>query len=812
MRTPLFLATIAFTLAACSGGGKDNSTGPTTGTIDIAVTNPSGAPAHITITGSSNTYHVTGSQTLTNVPPGTYRVDVDTLTTLAAIFLPNILHDSVHVVPSNGPAVLSIVFTRISNDETILITGLPAGVKAGVELTHCSANDSVRIDSTTTLHLIQGCYQLRVGLVQANDTSYGTAWVSANQVNLGFAPVDTFTLPYGPWFDSLVANAQGLPGGTHASVQITGPFAFSTTLSVSGRKAVGRVPAGRYTFSWSQVNDAGSYYVPTPANDIVTMLSHDSVGGSTATYALFDLTIDHMYLTQEVQRVDGSVPLIAGKDGYLRVFGKATVTNTATPKVRVRWYSSGSLVRTDTIADPAAFTPVNVDDGTSGFSWDEKIAGAFIQPGLSVLADINPDGAVQEQTSNDAFPVGGTPLALDVRSADSAHITIVPVTILAQTGSPGAGGWSAFAAFTQSIHPLPGIVLTVHSTYVSSSTQPLESGDANGVWGSVLNEIQALEVAESAPATEHYYGVVHPSYTAGVAGVGFIGGPGAIGWDRSIADQVMAHEIGHNWNRLHSPCGNPSQVDPSYPYTGGIIGQPGFDVPHATPMPATSTFDVMSYCQPYWISDYTFQGVLDWRAINEDRVRGIPPANLDVQPVVIVWGRVHGSDLVLEPAFETTARPRRPEGRGDYTLEGLDESGGRVFAYGFDGAEIADGTRGDRSFAFAIPVSEIDRARLHALRVSGKGAMAEREGRIIAAAERAGAARAESKLSARASGGGATSVTWDAASYPLAVVKDARTGEILSLARGGSVRVRAKGAALDVTLSDGVRSVRETIH
>ena len=46
---------------------------------------------------------------------------------------------------------------------------------------------------------------------------------------------------------------------------------------------------------------------------------------------------------------------------------------------------------------------------------------------------------------------------------------------------------------------------------------------------------------------------------------------------------------------------------------------------------------------------------------------------------------------------------------------------------------------------------------------------------------------------------------WDPA-YPMAIVRDARTGEILSFARNGLVRVPAGSAGVRVELSEGVTS------
>jgi hypothetical protein len=49
-------------------------------------------------------------------------------------------------------------------------------------------------------------------------------------------------------------------------------------------------------------------------------------------------------------------------------------------------------------------------------------------------------------------------------------------------------------------------------------------------------------------------------------------------------------------------------------------------------------------------------------------------------------------------------------------------------------------------------------------------------------------------------------VQWDTAQFPRAMVRDAATGRVLSILRASSDLVSWRGGAVDVTVSDGVRS------
>src|SRR5690606_30787378 len=95
-------------------------------------------------------------------------------------------------------------------------------------------------------------------------------------------------------------------------------------------------------------------------------------------------------------------------------------------------------------------------------------------------------------------------------------------------------------------------------------------------------------------------------------GLGYVGFPVAIGLDQ-CGTWTAAHEWGHNFGRRHAPCGNPANPDPSYPYPNALLGAHGYDPAMGQLKRASSFFDLMSYCSPEWISDYTYQHVLAFR-------------------------------------------------------------------------------------------------------------------------------------------------------------------------------------------------------
>ncbi len=74
--------------------------------------------------------------------------------------------------------------------------------------------------------------------------------------------------------------------------------------------------------------------------------------------------------------------------------------------------------------------------------------------------------------------------------------------------------------------------------------------------------------------------------------------------------RILTHEIGHNHNLFHAPCddpnGDPGATNPSYPHAAGHIGATGYRASSNELMRPETSYDLMTYCNPTWVSDYTW--------------------------------------------------------------------------------------------------------------------------------------------------------------------------------------------------------------
>ena len=77
-------------------------------------------------------------------------------------------------------------------------------------------------------------------------------------------------------------------------------------------------------------------------------------------------------------------------------------------------------------------------------------------------------------------------------------------------------------------------------------------------------------------------------------------------------------------------------VDPEYPYKNGLIGKGGFDFFWNKTLKDPAEFhDVMSYCFPWWISDYSFNEALTYRLEQESVWWAPGAADLEKPPIIV---------------------------------------------------------------------------------------------------------------------------------------------------------------------------------
>ena len=141
------------------------------------------------------------------------------------------------------------------------------------------------------------------------------------------------------------------------------------------------------------------------------------------------------HLTQAAQSMNGSVPLIAGRDALLRVFVAAAELNSFRPGARAIFFGPGS--RADTVsltAAPGGIPQGEPDEGSLSKSFNAKVPGSLLAPGTEMVVELDREDIPLKSESVPRFPAAGRS-RLDVRNVPPLHMTVVPVQWLSEANA-----------------------------------------------------------------------------------------------------------------------------------------------------------------------------------------------------------------------------------------------------------------------------------------------------------------------------------------------------------------------------------------
>lgn len=622
-----------------------------------------------------------------------------------------------------------------------------------------------------------------------------------------------FTVAYGVPTVTGVNPTQG-PIGT--PVVITGTYLGypGTTVTLNGLAITPATQtATQITFTIPAGATSGSLVVTTPGGSVPRTFTVNTASTT------LDLHVDQVQLTQSTQTLNNSVPIVAGKPGLVRVFVLANQGNTATPAVQVTLLNGGVPVAgyPKSILSPGSAVPLALDESSLAASWNLAIPASDLTTpngaGYSIQAVVDPGSAVPEaDESNNALTV-----ALSGGTVPAFKTTIFPVVLSSGTGGVSAANQAEWVARLAKMYPVASVDVAVGASFTGSVSTL--GADGTG-WDVLLNDLTAKHLAD-AVSDRYYFGALNVGYSSGVAGLGWV--PPlptssfkyrtAIGWDKTgYSDggnfpEVFAHETGHNMGRHHSPCGGAASPDPDYPYSGALIGVWGYDTVLNQLYSPLLYKDIMAYCKPNWVSDYVYRKIFDFRGASggflevgaEDAP--LPKNQAEARECLLVRGIVRQDGAVVWlPSFRTRALPSALPSEGEYTLEGLDQEGRRLFSAPLDLMELGCWPKGnDRHFVMALPLDATALDGLARLEVL-KARRVMTSARPVSTAARVVAAAPEARRLDRSR----IRLTWDAAIYPAALVRDAESGEVVAILKGGSQDLSTSARTLDLVLSDGV--------
>jgi len=419
------------------------------------------------------------------------------------------------------------------------------------------------------------------------------------------------------------------------------------------------------------------------------------------------------YLTQAVQSAAYPVPLVAGEAALLRVFVVApAAAGGETPFVRATFYPEDSDPEVIDIEAGASVIGESVNESSLENSANALVPASLIQPGMEMVVEIDPEGTTDPDLGVKQRIPATRRVDVEVGAMPDLELTLVPFlwdedpdsAILLLTEDMSADDrllWQINALL-----PVAAIDLTIHDPVVTNTNNA----------SALLRQTNSIREAED--GSGYYMGMMSGRVT-GARGVAYV--PGWVSF--SIPDsETMSHELGHNMYMYHAPCGGAGRPDPSFPNPSGAIGAWGYDLASDTLVdPGIS--DLMSYCEPDWISDYHFTNGLRYRLSLEEEAARRAGRGAATKSLLLVGGIDREGVPRLEPAFMIDAVPSLPLAAGDHWIRGATADGAELFSLSFAVPEVADGD-GSSSFAFVVPVQSGWRTRLARITLSGPGGWA----------------------------------------------------------------------------------------
>jgi uncharacterized repeat protein (TIGR03803 family) len=326
---------------------------------------------------------------------------------------------------------------------------------------------------------------------------------------------------------------------------------------------------------------------------------------------------------------------------------------------------------------------------------------------------------------------------LNVTSRDALTINLKSVWVCTTPGQPSScqdpSSLLSLKAFAEKVMPTASVTVSPTSTHVSEDASKYHTD----TWvDNVIPKLTALytplDVLSDFIGLQRtdYTGVYNHVLAKTTTGIADIGDHGVLISDsfpgvnpnvEQATEMVLAHEIGHSLSLTHTGIGNPAS---SYPgcFSVAPIGDPwgtnwvysdnyvqdtqgyeaGFDVIANTVIPTQASFELMSYCQPSWITPLNYKRALLYvnpgpaiapsvkggrgavAAKSEAKSPALPKsARPTAAPITLTQGSywsISGTlpsagGVNLAPIFSETMQGSTDPGSGPYSIQELNASG-----------------------------------------------------------------------------------------------------------------------------------------
>lgn len=215
---------------------------------------------------------------------------------------------------------------------------------------------------------------------------------------------------------------------------------------------------------------------------------------------------------------------------------------------------------------------------------------------------------------------------LNTEKTDVVNLVLIPIRYnfdgSGRVPDTGEAQVARYRDLMLAMYPVEDVVVTVTDPY--DWDYRIRAWDTNE-WSNLLYTLSDERAAANVDANTYFYGLFNSTQSfTDFCQQGCILGLSNLAWNtndpwyrtsigigftgfNNTAATTLVHEVGHAHGRQHADCGGASGIDPQYPYEpNAIIGSWGYDNLNAELYAPESNHDMMGYCEPMWLSDYTY--------------------------------------------------------------------------------------------------------------------------------------------------------------------------------------------------------------